>query len=170
MFEIADAVEAAVNELDIEGEVSLLRLKDGPPTERPINIKVRGSDFEELLAATKAVRGIMGATAGVIDISSDYQPGKPELLLRHNAEAVKRAGVDPRVAARSLMAVIDGEIVTTYQHQGTWHDPTTKNPVELTNTGFVARVLAGGNVTERDRGSGRYGCSGRYCYRGFFSQ
>lgn len=118
VYEIADAVEAAVRDLDIPGEISLLRVEDGPPTERPINIKIRGNEFDELLAATTAVRNIMNATPGIRDVSSDFRIGKRELLLRYDGEAIKRAGLEPVTVGRSLMAMIDGEIVTTFQDRG----------------------------------------------------
>lgn len=115
---IADAAEAAVLEAGIPGKVTLRRIEDGPPTELPVRVKVRGNEFDELLPAAAALRGVLEATPGVVDIASDYRPGKPELRLRHDSEAIKRAGLAPATVGRSLSAMVDGEIVTTYQHEG----------------------------------------------------
>jgi len=53
--EIADAVKAAVVNFPGTSNVSLLRMKDGPPTSRPINVKIRGDEISEIKLAAKAL-------------------------------------------------------------------------------------------------------------------
>ena len=118
VFEIADAVEAAVKDTPGASNVTLLRLKDGPPTARPISIKVRGDEFVDIKAAADSLIELLESMPAVIDISLDYRSGDPELVLRHDGDAIKRAGIDPLAVNRSLMAMVDGEIATTFQDQG----------------------------------------------------
>ncbi len=116
--EIADAVEAAAVRESGAAAISLLRMTDGPPTTRPINVKVRGDEFAEIGAATRALVAYLESIPAVSNLATDYRPGNPELVLAHNGDAIQRAGLDPRVVNRSLLALVDGEIVTTFQDQG----------------------------------------------------
>ncbi len=116
--EIADAVEASV--LDISGptNISLLRMKEGPPTSRPINVKVRGDEFSEIKEAADALVNYLETNKHFSNITLDYRPGNPELVLRYDGEAIKRAGINPTVISRSIRAFVDGEIVNDFQDQG----------------------------------------------------
>jgi multidrug efflux pump subunit AcrB len=98
--------------------VSFLRISDGPPTTKPINIKVRGDDFAELRAAADALRDMLGATQGVSDISDDDSGGRMELVLRLDNDAVRRAGLHPTPLARTVRMLVDGEVVASMQDQG----------------------------------------------------
>lgn len=116
--EIADAVEA--NVLDIPGptNISLLRMKDGPPTSRPISVKIRGDEFGEIRSAANALVEYLDANPLFSNVTLDYRPGNPELVLRYDGEAIKRAGINPTVLSRSIQAFVDGEVVNDFQDQG----------------------------------------------------
>ncbi|MBI1195854.1 MAG: hypothetical protein GC138_08415 [Gammaproteobacteria bacterium] len=98
--------------------VSMLKLSKGPPVTKPISIKVRGDNFEELGEAVKALRGILGGIPAVTDISDNNSPGKQELQLRLNDDAVQRAGLDAGKVANAIRMLFDGEVVTYMQHEG----------------------------------------------------
>lgn len=98
--------------------ISFLRLSDGPPTTKPINIKVRGDDFAEVRTAADALQGILRSIPAVSDVSDDSSDGRMELVLRLNTDAVKRAGLHPAVVTRTLRTMMDGEIVARMQDQG----------------------------------------------------
>jgi len=116
--EIADAVEA--NVMDVAGptNISLLRMKEGPPTSRDINVKIRGDEFDEIKRAAKALMNYLETNKVFSNITLDYRPGNPELVLRYDGEAIKRAGIDPIILSRSIQALVDGEIVNDFQDQG----------------------------------------------------
>lgn len=118
VMEIADEVEA--NVLDIEGpsRISLLRMKDGPPTSRPINVKIRGDEFDEIKNAAETLVNFLENDKRFNNITLDYRPGNPELVLRYDGEVIKRAGINPTILSRSISAFVDGEIVTDFQDQG----------------------------------------------------
>lgn len=116
--EVADAVEK--NVLDISGptNISLLRMKDGPPTSRPISVKIRGDEFAEIKAAADALVNYLKTDKHFSNITLDFRPGNPELVLRYDGEAIKRAGITPTLLSRSISAFVDGEIVNDFQDQG----------------------------------------------------
>ncbi|MCG8378700.1 MAG: efflux RND transporter permease subunit, partial [Proteobacteria bacterium] len=116
--EIADAVEAVVIDTPGLSNISLLRMKDGPPTSRPISIKIRGDEFTEIQSAANTLVNFLKSRDEYSDITLDYRPGNPELVLRYDGEAIKRADIDPDILSRSIQAYIDGEIVTDFQDEG----------------------------------------------------
>ncbi|MGR8920057.1 MAG: efflux RND transporter permease subunit [Gammaproteobacteria bacterium] len=118
VFDVADAVEAAIGDYPGPKRISLLRLKDGPPTQRPVKLKVRGDRFEEILGVTAHLQDFLAANPIFRDIAIDYRPGNPELVLRHDGDAIKRAGLDPTAVSRAISLYVDGEVVTEFQHRG----------------------------------------------------
>ena len=115
---IAKSVEGAISDIPGPDNVYLTRLKDGPPTSSPVNIKIRGDEVENIKQAADRLVTFLRANPLFSNISLDYRPGNPELVLRLDGEAIKRTGVDPTVVSRSVKALIDGEIVTNFQHEG----------------------------------------------------
>lgn len=118
VFDVADAVEAAVVDYPGPKAIWIMRIKDGPPTQRAVKLKVRGDNFAEILTVVEHFRAFLNADTVFRDVALDYRPGNPELVLRHDGEAIKRAGVDPQLLGRVLSLYVDGEVVTEFQHRG----------------------------------------------------
>jgi len=118
VFEVADAVEAAIADFPGPKKIWLLRLKDGPPTERPVKLKVRGDDFDAILEVVGLLRAFLESKPVYRDVVTDYRPGNPELVLRHDGEVTKRAGIAPATVSRAVSLFVDGEVVTEFQHRG----------------------------------------------------
>lgn len=116
--DIVDSLRDRVLSLPGPAELSFLRLLGGPPSSKPINIKVRGKDYQELREATDALRRVLEQQPGITDISDDDSTGKPALSLRLNADAIKRAGLEPASVARNIRLLVDGEEIADFQHQG----------------------------------------------------
>ncbi|MCP5424558.1 MAG: efflux RND transporter permease subunit [Gammaproteobacteria bacterium] len=117
-------------------KVSFLRLTGGPPTSKPISVKVRGDDLGELRAAVQALQTALAANSTIHDITNDDSPGLQELELRVNQDAAQRSGLDPAVIARTVGLLVDGEIVASLQDRGETLDvrvramPTILNAVD----------------------------------------
>lgn len=94
------------------------RMAGGPPTTKPIKVRVRGDEFSVLRAATDELTAFMTSVAGIRDITDDDSPGKQEFRLRIDTNALHRSGLHPAVVSRSLRLLFDGEIVSSMQHQG----------------------------------------------------
>ena len=116
--EIIESMRTAV--MDTPGPVNLafLRMSGGPPTAKPINIKVRGDDYDEIRAAADDLKGIVAGIDGTRDLTDDASRGRMELKLRLDYDAVRRAGLDPAQVTRALRLLVDGEVAATMQHQG----------------------------------------------------
>lgn len=93
-------------------------LKGGPPTSKPISVKVRGDELDEIRRAVGALREFMLADGRFRDIADNDTPGVNELVLRINTDAVRRAGLSPVTVLRTVGLLVDGEIVARMQHEG----------------------------------------------------
>ncbi len=115
---IADAVLQRVRNIPGPVEVSILELKGGPPARRAISAKILGSDYPTMLQAANDLRDFLEQQQVYKNITLDYRPGNPELVLRLDGEAIHRTGLNPAIIGRALQAYVDGEVVTDFQDEG----------------------------------------------------
>jgi len=94
-----------------EASISFLQISGGPPVQLPVNVKVRADDFDELNRAVERVRGIVAGIEGTRDISDDRTPGRSELVLTPDREALARLDLPPSVLSQLLRLHVDGEVV-----------------------------------------------------------
>jgi len=99
-------------------QISFLRLSGGPPTAKPISIKVRGDAYAEIRAAADRLKAIMQGIAGIKDIEDDADRGRSELMLAFDTDAISRAGLDPAEVGRNLLLMVDGLVVSDMRDAG----------------------------------------------------
>ncbi|WP_163835381.1 efflux RND transporter permease subunit [Spartinivicinus ruber] len=98
--------------------ISFLKLAGGPPTSKPISVKVRGKDYNELRQATDALKTFMANDNRFRDISDDDSQGRYGLTLKLNYDAINQLNIRPDDIYRTVRMLIDGEIVSYVQHEG----------------------------------------------------
>lgn len=98
--------------------ISFLKLAGGPPTSKPVSVKVRGDDYNELRLATDALTVFVKEDARYKDVSDDDSKGRFGLQLTLNADAINRFGVAPTDVQRAIKMLVDGEIVSYVQEEG----------------------------------------------------
>ncbi|UCH47020.1 MAG: efflux RND transporter permease subunit [Betaproteobacteria bacterium] len=98
--------------------VTFTRISGGPPLTKPVSVKVRGDEFGELRKATDYLAGYLSTIEGVSDITDDDSPGRDQLTLRLNLEALQQSGLNAATVARTIRLYVDGEVVTFMQDQG----------------------------------------------------
>ena len=116
--DIIAALRPQIEALSGEGRFSFLELKGGPPTARPISVKVKSDDYPQLRAAADALLAEVARLPGAKDITDDDVPGRNELRLVLNREKLARAGVTPGDVSRLLRLYGEGEIVATTRAAG----------------------------------------------------
>lgn len=116
--DMVDGMRAAVTALPGPGKVSFTQLSGGPPVQKPVKIRVRGDDLAELRAATAEVRRILESLDGTRDITDDDTPGRPQLALRLDRDALRDAGLTANQVARAVRLQVEGEIVALTRDQG----------------------------------------------------
>lgn len=118
VVEIMDAMREAVSAVPGPVQISFMRRKTGPPTSKPISIKLRGNDIEEIRAATAALVDVLATAPGVHDITDDDSEGGMMLSLRLDADAITRTNLSPSDVARAIRLYADGEVVASMQDSG----------------------------------------------------
>ncbi len=116
--EVIDSMRADIQKSAGSAKVVILRLAGGPPTEMPIKVKVRGEAFEQIRLVTDHLANYLETLPAVKDISDDDAPGKQELRLTLNQDAIRRAGLIPSDVMRNIRLLFDGEVVASTQDGG----------------------------------------------------
>ena len=116
--EMIESMRKAVVSTPGPTKITFLRLAGGPPTSKPIIIKVRGEELDRIRRAVRDLKSIMAGDPAVRDITDDDSRGQMELVVRVNQDAALRAGISPADVTRTLQLLIDGEIVAEMQDRG----------------------------------------------------
>ncbi|WEN43391.1 Multidrug resistance protein MdtC [Thauera sp. GDN1] len=116
--EIIAGVRPLIEALEGEAKFSFLEMKGGPPTAKPISVKIKSDDYPELRAAADALLAEVARLPGVKDLTDDDVPGRSEMRLTLNREKLARAGVNPAEVARLLRLYGEGELVATTRDGG----------------------------------------------------
>ncbi len=80
------------------------------PSGRAIQIRIHGSDFEQLSQASFELQNWLAGYPGVHNILDDLRPGKPEFTLRLKPGAFN-LGIDAQTIANQVRAAFQGSIV-----------------------------------------------------------
>ncbi|MHB0982851.1 MAG: efflux RND transporter permease subunit, partial [Thiobacillus sp.] len=116
--EVVAAMRSEIEALPGPGKLSFTQLSGGPPAAKAIKLRLRGDDVDELRAAAQELKQAVMRIDGTRDVTDDDLPGRPQLVLQLDAEALKNAGLDPATAARLIRLHTEGEIVTEMRDSG----------------------------------------------------
>ena len=116
--EIAEAAFRRVESMPGPVDVTLMEITGGAPTSKAVSVKVLGSEYPPMLRAANELRDFLERQQVYRNVTLDYRPGNPELVLRLDGEAVQRAGLNPASVGRTVHAYVDGEIVAVFQDAG----------------------------------------------------
>jgi len=115
---VLDEIRSTISDYPGPINISFFRLAGGPPTAKPISIKVRGDNLAQIQTAAHALKEILRDIPAVKDISDDASQGRSELNLVFDSYAIQNSGLTPSDIARNLRLLVDGEIVASMQHMG----------------------------------------------------
>ena len=116
--EVVDAMREPVEALDSVARLSFTMLAGGPPAGKAISVKVRGDDFDDIQAAADALKAIVANIPGTQDIQDDNLPGRKQLQLSMDHDAIRAAGLSPLQVARLVRLSVDGEVVAFTRDEG----------------------------------------------------
>ncbi|TVO62650.1 efflux RND transporter permease subunit [Denitromonas ohlonensis] len=116
--EIIERLRDAVMAHTGEAKLSFLEMKGGPPSGKPISVKVKADDYATLRAASDALKAEVAKIVGVKDLTDDDVPGRTEMRLTLDREKLARAGVQPATVARLLRLYGEGETLASVRVDG----------------------------------------------------
>ena len=116
--EIIERLRGAVMAHTGEAKLSFLEMKGGPPSGKPISVKVKADDYATLRSASDALKAEVAKIDGVKDLTDDDVPGRTEMRLTLDREKLARAGVQPATVARLLRLYGEGETLASVRVDG----------------------------------------------------
>jgi multidrug efflux pump subunit AcrB len=138
--ELIEAMRAEVEATPGPGKVTFTILSGGPPLSKAVRVRARGDDQAALRAAADDLLRIVRAIPGAKDVADDEVPGRPEMVLALDREAVRNAGLTPAQVARIVRLHVDGEIVALARDKGEKVEVRVRAKRE--GTADVASILA----------------------------
>ncbi len=89
----------------------------GPPVDNPIEVRVSGTDIEQLYQLTDQIREKMAATPGIKNIDDDWGQRTKKLVVDINQPRAQRAGLTSKDIAISLQTILTGFDLTDYREE-----------------------------------------------------
>ncbi|MDT0644136.1 efflux RND transporter permease subunit [Zunongwangia sp. F363] len=112
LSEVRDAVQGFPG-------ASIIVEKDaaGPPSGYPINIELKGEDYEQMLTQAEDLRSYIQnlSIPGIEELKIDVNKSKPELDVRVDRQKAGQLGVSTSTVGQTLRRAIYGEEVSTYK-------------------------------------------------------
>ena len=89
----------------------------GPPSGYPINIELKGEDYEQMLTSAENLRSYIQnlSVPGIEELKIDVNKAKPELDVRVNRRVAGQLGISTAAVGQTLRRAIYGEEVSTYK-------------------------------------------------------
>jgi multidrug efflux pump len=116
---------------DIPGpELTVTKAEEGPPTGAAVTIRLAGEDFKKLEDLSRKIKDIIASVPGVINLKSDLEATRPELVFVVNRREAKLAGVDTASIGFYLQMAILGREVGKYRQFNDEYDITLRLPLE----------------------------------------
>lgn len=99
-----------------------------------LQIEITGPEMDELNRLSQQIAVIVSETPGLVDVSSSFKIGKPELYITPKRGEISDAGLTAGQVAMSLRNMIEGNVAGKYREAGDEYDIRVR-------------------LSERDRGS-----------------
>jgi multidrug efflux pump subunit AcrB len=136
-------------------EISVEREQSGPPTGKPINIEVRGDNFEQLIHTSKRLRRFIDSAGvpGIENLQTDLELNKPEAIVRVDRERANRLGIQTATIGQALRTAINGTEVSKFREEDEQHPIILRLQEQYRENLSALQNL---NITFRDRATGTF--------------
>ncbi len=99
----------------MEKKPNFVKLEGGPPQGPDVEVKVKGTRFEQLVEIADRLKATLSQIDGVEDIRDDFRVGKSELRIYLKPEKAAQFGMSTRQVAQAVRTAIEGAKATTYR-------------------------------------------------------
>jgi multidrug efflux pump len=91
-------------------EINATKEQSGPPVSKPINIEVRGDDFDELVKNATDLKHFIEnqKIGGVEKLKSDFESKKPEIVFNIDRERANREGISTGQIVQEIRMAVFG--------------------------------------------------------------
>ena len=135
-------------------DISVDKNRDGPPMGKPINIEIRGEDFEKLLTISDEIKSSIedAAIEGIEKLKVDLELSKPELLVTIDRDQARRLGVSTAQVASTIRTALFGKEISKFK------DGENEYPIILRlddSYRFSVPALMNQRITFRSQSNGK---------------
>ena len=134
--------------------ISVDKDQQGPPLQKPISIEIIGQKYEDLVKTSREIKNFINETniAGIEDLKSDLELGKPELTIEVDRVKARRYGISTGQIASSIRTALFGMEVSKYKQDEDDYPIQLRLDEKYRND---PEVLLNQRVTFRDQSNGR---------------
>ena len=142
-------------------ELNFVTQEGGPPQGRDVEVKVKGPQFNQLIALADVLQEKLRQMDGVYEIQDDFRIGKSELRIYLKPEKAHQYGLTTFQIAQTVRTAIEGAKATTYREADEsidvivkYKEDTLQNLAELNNlliatpTGTIVPLKDVADITE----------------------
>jgi len=114
--ELMEEVRDAIGEYP-GAQVSVDKNPVGPPVGKPINIEVKGEEYDRLIAVVDQIKTQIDNAniGGIEELKTDLETGKPELLVDIDREKARRFGLSTATIATELRTALFGNEISKFK-------------------------------------------------------
>ena len=142
-------------------QLNYITQQGGPPQGQDVEVKVKGSQFDQLTGLADVLKTTLAQMDGVYDIQDDFRTGKSELRIYLKPEKAHQYGLTTFQIAQTVRTAIEGAKATTYREADEaidvvvkYEEDTLQNIVALNNlliatpTGAIVPLKDIADITE----------------------
>ncbi|MFZ8919515.1 MAG: efflux RND transporter permease subunit, partial [bacterium] len=101
---------------DVTGvEVELTKQQNGPPSGKPINIEVHGTDLRLMQKVAQDIQQIIRNLPGLVDLSDDFDRSRPEIRVLIDRDKASRLGLRAQEIASTVRTAFNGSKVSNFR-------------------------------------------------------
>ncbi len=119
MGPILDEVGSYIEERFPEATARILPLRNGPPLQYPVEVRLLGDDIDELRRAVEKTEDKLRSIPGLVRIGNDWGPARPQVEVRIDPLRLQAAGLSHADVASSLDTAFRGSPLTVLRDGNT---------------------------------------------------
>jgi len=89
-------------------KLQVIKQANGPPTGKPVEYEVSGDDYQVLSILADSLKTMIGKIPGLTNVTTDYDPARPEIRVDVDREQAKRLGFSTLDVASAVRGAIYG--------------------------------------------------------------
>jgi multidrug efflux pump subunit AcrB len=113
-FEIIEEIRQKTSHLT-GAEIEISEERQGPPTGPPVSVEISGESFETLGALSGQVKRIVERVPGVVDVTDDFDRGRPEVRVTVDREKAAIAGMNTAGIAATVRTAVYGSEASEFR-------------------------------------------------------
>ncbi|GAB4168989.1 MAG: efflux RND transporter permease subunit [Calditrichia bacterium] len=96
-------------------QIDVTKPQEGPPTGAPVEIQIRGENFEILNQISEEIQSKIKDVPGLTELKDDYEQAKPEMRISVDKEKAALLGLNTFNVANTIRTAINGTKASEYR-------------------------------------------------------